>query len=254
MTKSSTDVHWDKRALSEKDPAAVNIADSSQRELETDFVLAKLPRGARILEVGCGNGFLTALLRERADFVDAFDYSENMVEQAKRLHGESNNRFFHDNVLAPSRVKEPYDAIVCVRVLINLRDFDEQIAAVRNMHSLLGPGGTLILVEGYLNGFEALNELRRKCGIDPMEPASINFYARYEDLLLTIKPIFQVHDEMHTGMFDVLTRVAYPLLVGPKNATGHSDFHAQTLPLARALAPDDLRPYARVRGLLLRKR
>jgi SAM-dependent methyltransferase len=253
MPKSITDLHWNDRALKEKDPSVVNIADESQRELETAFVLAHLPRGSRVLEVGCGNGFLTNILRVQAGFVDAFDYAENMVEQAKRLHGEINNRFFHDNILEPARVERRYDAVVCVRVLINLRNLDEQVAAVRNLHSLLSPRGTLILVEGYLNGFEALNELRRRCGMDPIQPASINFYARFEDLLTAIEPMFEVRTEMHTGMYDILTRVVYPLLVGPENATGHSEFHARTLPLARTLEPDDLRPYARVRGLVLRK-
>lgn len=254
MSKSATDLHWNERAVQEKDPSLVNIADLSQRALETEFILANLPRGARVLEVGCGNGFLTTTLRAQAGFVDAFDYAENMVEQAKRLNGETNNRFFHDNVLAPKRVEPPYDAIVCVRVLINLRNLDEQVVAVRNLHSFLRSGGALILVEGYLNGFEALNELRRKCNLASMRPAPINFYSRIEDMLAAVEPLFEVRGEMHSGMFDVLTRVVYPLLVGAENATAHSDFHARTLPLARALAPDDLRPYARLRGLLLGKR
>ena len=42
MSKSATDIHWDERALHEKDAAAVNIADVSQRELETDFLLKNL--------------------------------------------------------------------------------------------------------------------------------------------------------------------------------------------------------------------
>ena len=254
MQKSLTDVHWNKRPLSEKNPAAVNIADSSQRELETAFVLKHLPKEGKILEVGCGNGFLTEILRSHSRFVDAFDYAENMVAQAKQLHGETNNRFFHDNILALSRVSPPYEAVVCVRVLINLRHLNEQIAAVKNMGAMLAPDGVLLLVEGYLDGFEALNELRCGCGLEPMKPASINFYSRFEELMSNVERMFVVQEEMHTGTFDVLTRVAYPLLVGAENATGHSDFHKRILPLAKTLSLEGLKPYARVRGLVLRKR
>lgn len=253
MQKSSTDIHWNDRALNEKDPTAVNIADTSQRELEIAFIMSNLPRDCRMLEVGCGNGFLTNVLRSHAGFVDAFDYSENMVAQAKKLYGENRNRFFHDNVLEPSHVAPPYDAIVCVRVLINLRNLEEQATAIRNMHSILAPGGVLLLVEGFLDGFEALNQLRRSCGIEPMRPASINFYSRFGNLMATAKELFVPEQEMHTGMFDVLTRVTYPLLVGAENATGHSDFHRRILPLAKSLSVEGLKPYARVRGVVLRK-
>ncbi|NJN40030.1 MAG: class I SAM-dependent methyltransferase [Gammaproteobacteria bacterium] len=253
MKKSATDLHWNERALSERNPLVVNIADHSQRELETAFVLTHLPRGTKVLEVGCGNGFLTDILRQHCGSVDAFDYSENMVAQAKQLHGETNNRFFQDNVLEPAQVTPPYDAIVCVRVLINLRNLEEQETAVRNMHALLRPGGVLLLVEGYLDGFDALNDLRRACGIEAMQPASINFYSRFHELMAGVGNLFEIRAEMHTGTFDVLTRVAYPLLVGASNASGHSEFHEKILPLAKALSPEEWKSYARIRGILLQK-
>lgn len=253
MTKSQTDLHWDERAVVERDSNAVNIADVSQRELETKFILDNLESGCRALEVGCGNGFLTDLLRERAAFVDAFDFSENMIDQARKLRGEAKCRFFHDNVLAPSETQAPYDAIVCVRVLINLRDLAEQMVAIRNMHQLLRPQGRLILVEGYSDGFEALNSLRQDCGLKSLKPAAINFYSKYADILAATNDLFRVQAEMHTGMFDILTRVVYPLLMGEENATGHSEFHSKVLPLAKILSPDDLKPYARLHGLVLER-
>lgn len=253
LQKTPTDRHWDDRALTERDPDAVNIADVSQRELETAFVLRHLRKSGRVLEVGCGNGFLTNILRSTAAFVDAFDYSENMIREAQRLHGESNNRFFQDNLLAPSRVSPPYDCIVCVRVLINLADLEQQLRAIRNMHGMLRSRGTLILVEGFLEGFDNLNVLRKTCGLPLMQPAAVNFYSNFDDLARVIKQLFETRAEMHTGMFDVLTRVAYPLLVGAENATGHSEFHRRILPLAQSLPLEELKEYARVRGFTLER-
>lgn len=254
MSKSATDVHWNERAVNEKNPAAVNIADISQRELETQFLLKHLLPSDRILEVGCGNGFLTNTLRQKVSHVDAFDYAENMIEKAKDIYGEKNNRFFHDNVLAPSNWQNQYDAIVCVRVLINLRDFEEQKVAVENMRTALRPGGRLFLVEGYRDGFDALNRLRVASGIDPLVPASINFYSGLEAMRSELNKGFGVGDDFHTGSFDYLTRVVYPALVGAANASGHSEFHAKILPLAMAFNPDQFRPLARLHGFLLTKK
>jgi SAM-dependent methyltransferase len=254
MSKSATDIHWDERALHEKDAAAVNIADVSQRELETDFLLKNLQPTDKVLEVGCGNGFLTSILRQKVSHVDAFDYAENMVIKAVALQGEQNNRFFHDNVLAPESWQGPYDCIVCVRVLINLRDFAEQKEAIDNMLKALRPGGRLLLIEGYLDGFGALNRLREKIGMDTLKPASINYYSPLSEMRAYLDQSFISTAEFHTGCFDFLTRVVYPSLVGPQNASGHSDFHQKILSIAKDFNPDALAPLARLHGFALVKR
>lgn len=250
MQKSSTDQFWNQRAVTEADPAKVNIADDVQRQLETAFILKYLPAGARVLEVGAGNGHLTNILRQQAGFVDAFDYAENMVEEAKRLHGEANNRFFHDSVLDPTSAQPPYEAVVCVRVLINLRNLEEQQRAFDNMAALLKPGGRLILVEGFLDGFNRLNEVRQAAGIDPLQPAAINFYSPLSSWTDRLQQ-FKLLAEFNSGTFDFLTRVVYPVLAGAQNATGPSDFHQRIHQLAQTFDPEPLKSLARLRGFVL---
>lgn len=251
--KSSTDQFWNQRAVTEADPTKVNIADDVQRQLETAFILQHLPAGARVLEVGAGNGHLTNILRRQAGFVDAFDYAENMVEQAKRLHGETNNRFFHDSVLAPTSVQPPYDAVVCVRVLINLRNLEEQQRAFDNIKALVKPAGRLILVEGFLDGFNRLNEVRQAAGIEPLQPAAINFYSALSSWTDRLAR-FDVAAEFNSGTFDFLTRVVYPALAGAHNATGPSDFHHRIHQLAQTFDPEPLKSLARLRGFVLVRR
>ena len=253
MSKSLTDIHWNERALVERDVSAVNIADVSQRELETDLLLKHLRPADRVLEVGCGNGFLTNILRQRVAHVDAFDYAENMVALAKSLYGEVNNRFFHDNVLVPSTWGEAYDSIVCVRVLINLRDFTQQKNAVDNMRKALKPGGRLLLVEGYQDGFDELSLLRQEVGLTALTPASINYYSGLEEMRGHLVRGFTEAAYFHTGCFDFLTRVVYPSLVGQENATGHSDFHRKILRVAQHFNPDQFKGRARLHGYLLVK-
>lgn len=252
--KTATDRHWNDRAQTHVDKRQVNIDDLVQRQLENDFVFAHLAENDRVLEVGCGNGFLTQEIRKRVAYVDSFDFAENMIVSALETYGEINNRFFVDSVLRPRNIKSSYDRVICIRVLINLQNVEEQKVAIRNMANCLRPGGSLILVEGYLDGFDALNELRRQTGLPNMKPAAINFYSHMAELQSEIEQHFAVSATWHSGMFDVLTRVAYPLIVGPQNALGPSEFHDRILPLARALNPEEFRSFARLRGGVLTKR
>ena len=49
--------------------------------------LAELPRGTRILDVGCGSGRDTLAFKNKGYHVDAIDYSEELVKKATRLTG-----------------------------------------------------------------------------------------------------------------------------------------------------------------------
>ena len=253
--KTSTDIHWDNRAASDNVPAEkVNIGDTVQRDLETKFVLSVLPKLGRTLEVGCGNGHLTSILRTHTEFVDAFDYSPNMIAKAKEVTGEKNNRFFVDNLLDIKSAEGPYDAIVCVRVLINLANLDEVKKGIENLSGQLKPGGKLVLVEGYKDGFDEISKLRQQSGLESLTPAAINFYASLAEVEPLFEKYFTIGKTFHTGMFDLLTRVVYPLLVGADKVVEAGDFHAKTLPLTQAFNPESLGFLGRLRGFELTKR
>ena len=251
--KSQTDLHWSRRAASVANDAEVNIMDVFQRELEYDHVCAYLDKAMRVLEVGCGNGFSTRRFRDLVAHIDAFDYSEEMIHRARATVGETNNRFIHDNVLAPRRLAGPYDAIVCVRVLINLEGLDEQRRAIRNLIPLLAPGGRLILVEGFTDGFSSLNELRAKVDLPPLEPARINFYSSLQALLPDLERELNLVDEFHLGAYDYLTRVVYPLMIRPEPARHNTEFSERSAALARAHNPECLKEFSRVRGFVFGK-
>lgn len=251
--KSATDLHWNDRAASVANDAEVNLMDIFQREMEYDYVCRYLSPDMRVLEVGCGNGFSTDRFRELVAHVDAFDYAENMIERARDAFGETNNRFLHDNVLDPRRLAGPYDCVVCVRVLINLADLEQQLTALRNMAELTAPGGLLILAEGFTEGFEALSELRATLHLPPIEPASINVYSSLDDLLPELERTFELEDTFHLGAYDYLTRVMYPLVAGPANVRHNTNMSERCSDLARAFNPDCFEPLSRLRGLVLRK-
>jgi ubiquinone/menaquinone biosynthesis C-methylase UbiE len=253
-SKTATDLHWNERAASVAEDVEVNLMDIFQREIEYDYVCRYLQADMHVLEVGCGNGFSTERFRSLVEHVDAFDYAEQMIERAKHAFGETNNRFIHDNVLDPQHLEGPYDTTICVRVLINLANLEQQKTAVRNLAGLTKKGGLLILAEGFTDGFDALNALRSEVDLPDIEPAAINFYSSLADLQPTLDELFIAEDTFHLGAYDYLTRVMYPLVVGPENATHNSNFSERCSQLARAFNPDDFAPLSRMRGLVLRRR
>jgi ubiquinone/menaquinone biosynthesis C-methylase UbiE len=247
-------LHWDDRARSEADVAKVNIADTVQRDLELQFIFRHVGQGIRVIEVGCGNGYVTSQLRERVAHIDAFDFSENMIKRAKELYGERNNRFFHDSVLDPKIEGASYDAAICVRVLINLQNLQEQVQALRNIAKLLKKGGKLVLMEGYREGFEELSSLRARAGLQPLKPAAINYYSSLSEFLPVILEQFTVADTFHTGMFDFLTRVIYPTLVGEESSAGPGEFHHKIERVVRSDTGVEFARFARLHGFALIKR
>jgi SAM-dependent methyltransferase len=252
--KTQTDIHWNDRASSVANDLEVNIMDIFQRELEYDAICRYLTSDMRVLEVGCGNGFSTRRFREFVKEVDAFDYAENMIERAKRTVGEDNNRFFVDNILDPSTFEGSYDAVICVRVLINLADLEQQRLALHNMTEATRSGGLLILAEGFTEGFVELNHLRESVGLSPLQPAAINFYSSVEDLRQDWGHDFVVEQTFHLGAYDYLTRVVYPQVAGEENVRHNTVFSERCAELARAFNPDCLGHLSRMRGFVLRRK
>lgn len=254
MLKSSTDLFWDDRPNSCSDKRKVNIDDLVQRKLECTFLEKFLSSDLEVLEVGCGNGFLSSWLADQVNHLDAFDYSPNMVQQAQEIHNKKNISYFEDNIVTPSNINKKYDRVVCVRVLINLQDFESQKKAVHNLHSFLKDDGKLILIEGFIEGFSKLNEIRRDVELPSFSPAAINYYSSAQEFEQHLAQLFTIEEEFHTGMFDFLTRIVNPLINGIEKASQPSEFHDKILPLCHKVNPDSLKHFARERGWALKKK
>jgi 2-polyprenyl-3-methyl-5-hydroxy-6-metoxy-1,4-benzoquinol methylase len=99
--------------------------------------------GARVLEVGCGAGRWSRLLRDLGSEVHAVDLSQEAVElNQRRIPGVA----FEQADLLELDFDRKYDLAVSVTVLQHLPSQDQQ-EAVRRLHRALRPGGRLLLLE-----------------------------------------------------------------------------------------------------------
>lgn len=109
--------------------------------------LSVLPQGARVLDVGCGNGSLTAAWAKGGWAVTGVDFSNSGIAHAKEFHP---NIAFRQMPVGPELVEHfgegCFDAIVSAEVVEHLyapRDL------AHNSFRLLKDGGMLILTTPY---------------------------------------------------------------------------------------------------------
>jgi SAM-dependent methyltransferase len=110
--------------------------------------------GRRVLDAGCGSGFLSAALRERGAIMTGFDSSPAMVELAERRLGQ-------DVRLLVADLGEPlpfaggaFDDVVGSLVLHYLKDWTAPLAELRRV---LKPGGRLLLSVNHPMVYPAVN-------------------------------------------------------------------------------------------------
>lgn len=102
-----------------------------------DFVLSAVAQDATILDVGCGDGSIAALLADNGLRVTAIDAREEAVREA-RAKGVSAE---HSDFLSFTSSK-PFDVMLFARSLHHISPLGD---AISHAHKLLAPTGTLLL-------------------------------------------------------------------------------------------------------------
>lgn len=98
--------------------------------------------GRHVLDAGCGPGLYAEELLARGARVTGFDESEQMVQLARRRAPEADLRVARLGDPLPWLGDGSVDLAVMALVLHHV---DDRVAALRELHRVLGPGGRLVL-------------------------------------------------------------------------------------------------------------
>jgi 2-polyprenyl-3-methyl-5-hydroxy-6-metoxy-1,4-benzoquinol methylase len=136
-------------------------------------------RSLKILEVGCGTGWLTELL---CDFgtVKGIDLSPQAIAIAKQR--EISVEFIPANFF-DYEFKESFDLIVCMETLFYVGD---QKQFVKKLYSLLNNDGYLVMTT--VNKFV----YQRSRDIEPPHPGQIRNWMTKNEIKEILKPLFKI--------------------------------------------------------------
>jgi ubiquinone/menaquinone biosynthesis C-methylase UbiE len=108
---------------------------------------ARLPAGARVLEVAPGPGYLAIELAKLGDFhVVGLDISHSFVEMARQNARDAGVRvtFEQGNASSMPFDSDSFDFIICKAAFKN---FAEPLEALNEMHRVLKPSGQALIVD-----------------------------------------------------------------------------------------------------------
>jgi 2-polyprenyl-3-methyl-5-hydroxy-6-metoxy-1,4-benzoquinol methylase len=113
-------------------------------------VVAKLERGARVADVGCGHGYSTVMMARafpNSEFI-GFDFHAPSIDEAwkhAQYHGTQDNVRFEVSS-AKQYPGEDYDLVTCFDCL---HDMGDPVGAARHIHASLKDDGTWMIVEPF---------------------------------------------------------------------------------------------------------
>jgi demethylmenaquinone methyltransferase/2-methoxy-6-polyprenyl-1,4-benzoquinol methylase len=107
------------------------------------FMVSRIPKGSRVLDVATGTGMVARELAERGCTVTGLDQAENMARQAREggtpiVLGQAERLPFADGA---------FDAVTFTYLL---RYVDDPAATLRELARVLTPGGTMASLEFFV--------------------------------------------------------------------------------------------------------
>jgi len=233
--------YWDEQAKSNINKSLATSPDTIAFDMEIEQMKNLLPENSKVMDIGCGNGVKGInLIRENNIDYLGVDYSEEMIAQAQNMLKNPDKcfkgkaQFKVGNILDFQTINLGiFDVVMTDRCIINLGTIENQISAIKNIHSLLKDNGTYLMFENSIQSLENLNQVRRTFKLPDINVRWHNIYVDEEKVFKAISDQFELIETVSfASTYYLISRTLNALLNTNDNQV---DYHSDLNNLAAKL-------------------
>jgi len=103
-------------------------------------VVSELPTGAKILDLGCGEGYVPRLIADKPVEIVGVDFSQKLIDIAKQRNTPGN--LFVADICQPLNIEDDFDLVISNMVFMDVENLE---MAFRNAYNALKLGGSLLI-------------------------------------------------------------------------------------------------------------
>lgn len=117
-------------------------------------LLKYIKENDKVLDIGCGNGRLYHVLKEKQIQYTGLDLSEELIKIAKTKYPEADFKVGDMKKLpfGSAQDKAGFDVVFCVAAFHHLATAEERLQTLREMKRVVKPGGKILLINWNLLG------------------------------------------------------------------------------------------------------
>ena len=160
--KENVRAYWDREATGFDSSFGHGLRDDRHKEIWLNILGRNIPpdKPLRILDIGCGTGFLALLLAEMGHRMTGLDFAPRMLAMAREKTQKMGLQivYYQGDAENPPFSPNGFDHIICRHLVWTLPHPDRALASWK---ALLTPGGGVTLIEGHWRSYGALAKARR---------------------------------------------------------------------------------------------
>jgi ubiquinone/menaquinone biosynthesis C-methylase UbiE len=222
--------YWESQGHTHGTSHWASWGDNWMIDLEIETIGRNLEDGARVLDVGCANGYSTFRQHEthKLASITGMDFAANMVAaamQAKRDKGLGDSiQFIEGDIRSLQFADNSFDVAYTTRVLINLPTWEQQMQGIAECLRVVKPGGKLVLSEGFWEPLMLLNAMRLLVKLPPLVEHDFNRYLKIAVLKTHLELMgLQYRFEDFSSIYYLGSRLVRELVTDPSVYPGFTN-------------------------------